>query len=65
MLKVTATKLFKKDYVKIAKRGKDITKINRVISLLEQCLPLDKKYRDHKLTGRYLGSRDCHIEPDW
>lgn len=65
MLKVTATKLFKKDYVKIAKRGKDIAKINHVITTLEHDLPLDKKYHDHKLSGKYLGSRDCHIEPDW
>ena len=26
---------------------------------------LDKKYRDHLLSGDYDGYRECHIEPDW
>lgn len=26
---------------------------------------LEKKYKDHKLTGNYKGRRECHIEPDW
>ena len=27
--------------------------------------PLAAKNRDHKLTGNYVGVRECHIEPDW
>ena len=23
------------------------------------------KYRDHALTGDYIGYRECHIQPDW
>ena len=26
---------------------------------------LDKKYKDHSLSGEYKGTRECHIEPDW
>ena len=26
---------------------------------------LEPKFRDHSLTGRYKGTRECHIEPDW
>ena len=26
---------------------------------------LDVKYRDHDLSGKYRGTRECHIEPDW
>lgn len=26
---------------------------------------LDKKYRDHRLSGDYTGCRECHVEPDW
>ncbi|HAP5041259.1 TPA: type II toxin-antitoxin system YafQ family toxin, partial [Enterococcus faecalis] len=29
----------------------------------QQTLPL--KYKDHELTGNYIGTRECHIEPDW
>lgn len=27
--------------------------------------PLDKKYRDHNLSGNYAEFRECHIEPEW
>lgn len=27
--------------------------------------PLDEKFRDHKLKGDYVGTREYHIEPDW
>lgn len=26
---------------------------------------LDSTYRDHRLTGNFVGRRECHIEPDW
>jgi len=26
---------------------------------------LDKKYRDHTLSGNFEGYRECHIRPDW
>lgn len=35
-----------------------------VQSLIEE-EPLDSKYRDHPLTGQYMGFRECHIQPDW
>lgn len=31
--------------------------------LNEEKLP--DKNRDHALVGKYLGFRECHIEPDW
>lgn len=27
--------------------------------------PLEERYRDHALTGRYEGFRECHVRPDW
>ncbi|WP_345785482.1 type II toxin-antitoxin system mRNA interferase toxin, RelE/StbE family [Thalassobacterium maritimum] len=24
-----------------------------------------EKHRDHALLGKWVGSKDCHIEPDW
>jgi hypothetical protein len=26
---------------------------------------MDAIHRDHKLTGNFVGRRDCHIESDW
>ena len=27
--------------------------------------PLDKKHRDHELSGEFGRVRECHVEPDW
>lgn len=27
--------------------------------------PLPAKFKDHELSGRYVGLRECHIKPDW
>lgn len=47
------------------KRGKDLEKLKYVVNELANQRPLDKKYRDHELTGNYRNFRECHIEPDW
>lgn len=26
---------------------------------------LPEKYRDHALTGKWRGFRECHVQPDW
>ena len=59
------TNSFKKDYKKAIKRGFKIEKLNLVISKLANCENLEDKYRDHALTGEFIGLRECHIEPDW
>ena len=33
--------------------------------MLQNNIPLADKYRDHELKGKYLGFRECHIQPDW
>lgn len=36
-----------------------------VLALLTAGKELPLQYRDHALTGKWRGFRDCHIEPDW
>ena len=36
-----------------------------MIKILEKGEKLNDKYRDHSLSGKYKGTRECHIEPDW
>ena len=56
---------FKKD-IKIAKKqGKDMEKLLAIVNKLACGEILDAKYRDHALSGNYVGFRECHIEPDW
>lgn len=47
------------------KRGKDISKLEKVIEILSSGEMLPEKYLDHALSGNYSGYRECHIEPDW
>lgn len=59
------TTQFKKDYKRIKKQNKDLSKLRVVIEKLVGQQTLESKYKDHQLTGDWKGHRDCHIEPDW
>lgn len=65
MKPVTQTSQFKRDIKRLKKRGKDLEKLGNLVRLLAADEPLEEKHRDHALTGRWVSSRDCHIEPDW
>ena len=63
--KFILTGKFKKSLKLAKKRGLDIGLMENVVDTLLQGLPLDEKYRDHELKGKYKGFRECHIQPDW
>ena len=65
MLKIKPTTKFKKDLKKADKSGWNIDKLTVVIETLVNQKQLDERHYDHKLTGNYIGCRDCHIESDW
>lgn len=65
MRKVSQTCQFLRDLKRIAKRGKELDKLKRIVTLLAKDEPLEPKHRDHALSGNWKHSRDCHIEPDW
>jgi mRNA interferase YafQ len=56
---------FLRDIKRIKKRGLDLSKLRHVVTLLSEKQPLPIRYRDHALTGNWIGHRDCHIQPDW
>ena len=62
---VVKLKQFRKSLEKMLRRGKDIEKLNKVVSMLANGESLPPKYRDHALSGDLAGLRDCHIENDW
>lgn len=62
---VKFTSQFKRDLKLARKQGKDIDKLFDVISTIAEGGKLDKKHRDHNLSGDYAGCRECHVEPDW
>ena len=64
-LNVVLSNRFRKDLKLISKRGYDLDLLNAVVEKLASGIPLEEKYRDHSLTGNYVGFRECHILPDW
>ena len=56
---------FKKAYKLAKKRGLDIKLLECIIDKLRRGIPLEDKYRDHELKGKFKGFRECHIQPDW
>ena len=65
MLRLERTHQFKKDAKLMVKRGKKIEKLRTIVTQLVHQEKLDRRYKDHLLTGNYKGSRECHVEPDW
>ncbi|MBC2600567.1 type II toxin-antitoxin system YafQ family toxin [Puniceicoccus vermicola] len=65
MKPVIQTSQFKKDIKRLKKRGKDLEKLGDVVRILAADAPLEEKHRDHALIGKWVGSRDCHVETNW
>ena len=65
MLKVVLSNQFKRDLKLSQKRGYNLDLLNEIVDKLANQESLDEKYKDHALTGKYRGFRECHIEPDW
>ena len=65
MLSLRTTTKFRKDYKRMRKQGRNMTLLQTVIDNLLAEKVLDEKYLDHPLAGKYVGFRECHIQPDW
>ena len=70
---VHATSQFRKDLKRALKHRKcDVGELRAVMQAIETRKPLDAKYLDHLLTGRYpdqkgghTDCRECHTSNDW
>ncbi len=56
---------FRKQFRLCMKRGLDMNLINEAMRLLAANGSLPAQYRPHKLSGKFQGVWECHIEPDW
>lgn len=59
------TNKFKKSLKLAKKRGLNIELLDSAVENLLHGIPLEEKYKDHELKGKYKGFRECHIQPDW
>ena len=63
MKKIIRINRFKKDVKKMKKRGKSFDTFKKVIQNLANDEQLEQRFRDHKLKGDYVGTRECHVDP--
>lgn len=62
---VTPSNQFQRDFKRDMKRGKDAAKFEEILGLLATGKDLPKRCVPHKLSGKFKGYWECHIEPDW
>ena len=62
---IKATSQFRRDYKRSMKRGLNMELLDQVITALAMGEPLPEKNRDHALSGRWSGHRECHVQPNW
>ena len=65
MKELIRTTGFRRDLRRMARRGKDIRKIQEITDRLVAGEPLDEHHRRHRLVGNWYPSWECHIEPNW
>lgn len=62
---VAQTSQYKRELKRAVRRGCDLNAIKAVVRQLADGEALSPRHRDHALTGRFSGFRECHITPDW
>ena len=61
-LKITTQ--FKKDLKRYKNRPKVIEKLEFILGLLQNELPIPEENKPHPLTGNFRGHMECHVEND-
>ena len=63
-LKLKCTSQMKKDIKLYKKRNYNFSEFKKVTKKLLNRQPLDPKYKDHELKGKWVGYRELHIQGD-
>lgn len=64
MLSPKLNNRFKKDFKKYQHNQTVIDELDKVTKMLQGKKKLPEKYKDHALSGDYIGFRECHVKPD-
>lgn len=62
---LVTTSTFRREYKNLVKRHYDMSLLDDAVETLLSGKELPPKNKDHSLTGKWKGYRECHIEPDW
>lgn len=64
MREIVHTSQFKRDFKKLRLSDQDEARLLEVIDAMIDDKPIPVRYRDHGLTGNWIGCRECHLKPD-
>lgn len=64
-LRPARTSQFKRDYKRCKRRRYPMAELKEVMESLIAGEPLEERHRDHALSGKWSGHRDCHVRGDW
>lgn len=59
------THKFNKDFKRCQKRGYNMSLLRKAVDILSETGTLPPEYRPYKLSGKYEGLWECHIQSDW
>ena len=62
---IKTTKQFEKSVDKCIRRGYPMEKLKTAVRILESDGILPASYMPHKLSGKWQGKWECHLQPDW
>ena len=65
MYEIIYTTHFRRSFKRCIKRGLDAALFEQAVRLLQASGTLPAEYRPHKLSGKYAGYWECHLQPDW
>lgn len=65
MYEIEYTNSFKRSFKKCLKRGLDSHVFESALRILVEKGSLPQNYKPHKLSGKYRGLWECHLQPDW
>ena len=64
MNEIKLTSQFKKDLKRYKHKAEVIDKLETILNLLAEGLPVPEENRPHLLSGNYKGYMECHVESD-
>jgi mRNA interferase YafQ len=65
MLEPIYTKIFRKQYWLMEKRGMAVDKLLEIMNRIIKEQPLPPERRNHPLKGKWKDTLECHIQGDW
>ena len=65
MYEIEYTNSFKRSFKKCLKRGLDSHVFEAALRILVEKGSLPQNYKPHKLSGKYRGLWECHLQSDW